>query len=337
MRSFFFFSLLFCLVVALGAVAWFGLYVATPGEGDGQVTVVIPKGAGVRTIKTLLVRQGIIKDDIRFLILARVVKEGTQLKAGEFRVPQGLRPLEVLRFLAQAKPVQYRVTVPEGLTMVQIAEVFARDHWVDPQKFLKLCQNQEFIQSLGLTVNSLEGYLFPETYSLVRDQVDEKMVVTIMVNRFLEVWEQLEKPENISLTRHQLVTLASIVEKETGSAEERPRIASVFYNRLNKGMRLQSDPTTIYGITNFNGNLTRADLQAETPYNTYVITGLPPGPICNPGRAAFEAVLHPEKTSLYYFVSKNNGSHYFSTTLKEHNRAVNTYQKSRNRKKTRHK
>jgi len=335
MRSFLLLCLL-CLFTAAGVAGWFGLYVTTPSPGDGQVTVVIPKGAGVRQIKTILGQQEIIKDDVRFLALARLVKEGKQLKAGEFQISRGLTPLEVLRYLATAKPVQYRVTVPEGLTMVQIVEIFAKDHWVDPDTFLQLCHNREFIDSLDIEADSLEGYLFPETYSLVRNGIDEKTIINAMVSRFFQVWERVEKPETLPLPIHQLVTLASIVEKETGAAEERPRIASVFYNRLAKGMRLQSDPTTIYGIKNFNGNLTRADLKKETPYNTYVIAGLPPGPICNPGRAAFEAVLHPAETSFYYFVSKNNGSHYFSSTLKEHNKAVYTYQKSRNRKKIRH-
>ena len=324
-------------MVFSGVACWFGLYVKTPAPGDGQVRVVLPKGSGVRKIKTILGQKGLIKDDIRFLILARIVKEGKQLKAGEFQVPFGLTPYEVLCFLATAQPVQYKVTVPEGLTMSAIADIFARDHWIDSEKFLQLCHDKEFIHTLGLEADSLEGYLFPETYFLIKNGIDEKTVVRLMVRRFFQVWDHLAKPGNLSLSRHQLVTLASIVEKETGAAEERPRIASVFYNRLNRGMRLQSDPTTIYGIKDFNGNLTRADLRKATPYNTYVITGLPPGPICNPGQAALEAVLHPAETSFYYFVSKNNGTHYFSSSLKEHNKAVNTYQKRRNRKKTRHK
>ncbi|MDH3392346.1 MAG: endolytic transglycosylase MltG, partial [Desulfobulbaceae bacterium] len=249
-------------------------------------------------------------------------------------VPLGLTPLQVLRFMDTAKPVQYRVTVPEGWTMEQIAAVFARDHWVDPENFLQLCRDKIFIQHLGISADSLEGYLFPETYTLVRGEVDEKSLITTMVHRFLTIWDGLDKPGDIKLNRHQLVTLASIVEKETGYSGERAVITGVFYNRLKKGMRLQSDPTTIYGLKDFNGNLTRADLKKETPYNTYVITGLPPGPICNPGRAALKAVLQPAKVPYYYFVSKNDGSHSFSTTLKEHNRAVYKYQKSRQRGKS---
>jgi len=329
MRSFLFWALALFIVAGLAAGAWFGLYVTTPVPGNDEVIVVIPKGAGVRQIKQILGKQGVIRDDVRFLLLVRLVKEGKRLRAGEFQVPLGLTPLQVLRFLVAAKPVHYRVTVPEGWTMEQIADIFARNHWVDPEKFLQLCRDKEFIQGLGISADSLEGYLFPETYTLVRGEVDEKSLITTMVHRFFTVWEGLEKPGDRRLNRHQLVTLASIVEKETGVAGERPVIAGVFYNRLKRGMRLQSDPTTIYGLKDFNGNLTRADLKKETPYNTYVIAGLPPGPICNPGRAALEAVLHPSEVPYYYFVSKNDGSHFFSITLKEHNRVVYKYQKNR--------
>jgi len=330
MRTYLFRAAVILLCIAAGAGAWFGLYLAGPVPVEqAEVTVVIPRGASVRRIKEILARQGVIRDDFRFLILARLVKEGRRLRAGEFRVPQGLTPLQVLRFLDSARPVQYRVTVPEGWTMVQVAEIFAREHWVDPEKFLQLCRDGEFIRKLGISADSLEGYLFPETYTLVRGEVDEKFLLTTMVHRFFTVWEGLPKPEDMVLSRHQLVTLASIVEKETSAPGERPVIAGVFYNRLRKNMRLQSDPTTIYGLEHFNGNLTRADLEQETPYNTYVITGLPPGPICNPGRAALEAVLQPEEVPYYYFVSKNDGSHYFSKNLQEHNRAVYRYQKHR--------
>ncbi len=332
MRTFLFRAIVIFLCFAVNAGAWFGVYLITKTPGADEVTVVIPKGAGVRQIKTILGEHGIIRDDVRFLILVRLLRlsgDNPQLRAGEFKVPHGLTPRQVLRFLETAKPILYRVTVPEGKTMIQIADIFAREKWADPETFLQLCKDKEFVQSLGITAESLEGYLFPETYSLAHGETNEKSIITSMVHRFTVVWNELEKPKDSQLNRHQLVTLASIVEKETGAAGERATIAGVFYNRLKKGMKLQSDPTTIYGIKDFNGNLTRADLKKATPYNTYVIPALPPGPICNPGRSAFEAVLQPKKVPYFYFVSQNNGSHYFSTSLKEHNRAVYKYQKSR--------
>ena len=175
----------------------------------------------------------------------------------------------------------------------------------------------------------LEGYLFPETYTLIRQETDEASVLRQMVAQFEREWATIRPAEPGPMTRHQLVTLASIVEKETGVAEERPLIARVFLNRLQRNMRLQSDPTVIYGIPDFTGNLTRAHLRQATPYNTYVIPALPPGPICNPGRAALEAVLRPADANALYFVSKNDGTHVFSTNLADHNRAVRTYQKTR--------
>jgi len=183
---------------------------------------------------------------------------------------------------------------------------------------------------LGLGAETLEGYLFPDTYFFPKDVTVEKIIST-MVLRFWSIFSPAwkERAKHYGLTVHQVVTLASIIEKETGAAFERPLISSVFHNRLRKKMRLESDPTVIYGIKNFDGNLTRKHLKTRTPYNTYAIRGLPVGPIANPGRASLEAALFPEKTSFIYFVSKKDTTHHFSTNLKEHNRAVRKYQLGR--------
>jgi len=327
MRSLLFRCLGLFLLIAGAFGLWYALYITTPAPGTGTVTVVIPRGAGVRRIGALLAEHKLIGNDIRFLILARLTHAGTRLQAGEFSIPRGLRPAEVLELLARGKAVQHPVTIPEGLTMEEVAQVFADKGWVNKTKFLALCREPAFIHHLGIQQNQLEGYLFPDTYALVRDKSDAKSIITQMVHRFLRVWKEIAPEKKSSLNRHRIVTLASIVEKETANPAERPLIARVFLNRLQKSMRLQSDPTVIYGLPDFNGNLTRKDLRRATPYNTYVINGLPPGPICNPGRAAMEAVLYPADSTALYFVSKNNGSHYFSTTLREHNRAVRRYQK----------
>ncbi|MGR0482118.1 MAG: endolytic transglycosylase MltG [Candidatus Electronema sp. V4] len=336
MRTFCRVFLALLLLVSLAAAGWFAHYVFTPSLGSGEVVVDIPKGAGSRQIKTLLGEKGLIKDDIRFLGLLRLLREIEKkdpptLRAGEFSLPLGLTPLQVIRFLHTAKPVQHRVTVPEGLTMAQIAEIFAKEGWADAAVFLQLCHDKQFIHNLEVEADSLEGYLFPETYSIVRGETEARAIISTMVRRFFAVWKELGATESRELNRHQLLTLASIVEKETGAASERKSIAGVFYNRLRTGMRLQSDPTTIYGIKDFNGNLTKADLLTATPYNTYAISGLPVGPICNPGKAALEAVLHPAEVPYLYFVSKNDGSHQFSSTLEEHNQAVRKYQKRRSK------
>ena len=327
MRRFFLSFLLLLLVVAGASGGWYLSYLNTGSPGSGEVVVTIAKGTGVRGIGALLADQGVLKNDIRYLCLVALSGQRTKLKAGEYSIPLGLTPPQVLELLASGRTLRHQVTIPEGLTAVQIAALFAKGDWVQPERFLALVEDAAFIRRLGVEALSLEGYLFPETYTLVRSEANESAIIGMMVQRFQQVWQTLKVPGHLDLNRHQLVTLASIVEKETGAPAERSLIARVFYNRLARKMRLQSDPTVIYGIPDFNGNLTRADLRRETPFNTYVIAGLPPGPICNPGRAALEAVLYPADSDALYFVSKNDGTHIFSTNLADHNRAVQTYQR----------
>lgn len=321
--------LLLLLAAAGGTGLWFWSYLTTAPVGRDEVIVVIPRGMGVRGIGAILAAKGILKDDIRYLALVRFAGLTTRLKAGEYRFPAGLTPPEVLQLLATGATVRHQVTVPEGLTVEQVATIFAEQGWVRRDRFLALARDPGFLRGLGIEVEHLEGYLFPETYTLIRQETDEASVLRLMVDQFEREWATIRPSEPGPMTRHQLVTLASIVEKETGVAEERPLIARVFLNRLQRNMRLQSDPTVIYGIPDFTGNLTRAHLRQATPYNTYVIPALPPGPICNPGRAALEAVLRPADANALYFVSKNDGTHVFSTNLADHNRAVRTYQKTR--------
>ncbi len=327
MRSLLLLAAATALLIVLTGWIWLGLYVNAPAPGSGMATVFIPKGAGLRRIKTILGREGVIKDDLRFLILARLTDSGHRLRAGEFAIARNLHPVEVLKILEQGEVVQHPLTIPEGLTTRQTAAVYAQSGWVDQQQFLALCKDPAFIHGLGIQQEQLEGYLFPDTYLLVRGKTDSRTIITTMVNRFLAVWREVSAGQSTTMSRHEIVTLASIIEKETADPKERPLIAGVFLNRLEKSMRLQSDPTVIYGLNDFSGNLTRKDLKQETPYNTYVIKGLPPGPICNPGRAALEAVFHPEQSDALYFVSKNDGTHVFSKSLNEHNRAVRKYQK----------
>lgn len=326
MRSFFLWVLAAVILFLVVPGAWFFIYINTPTPGTGTVDVFIPKGTGVRQIKNILARNGLIRDDFRFLVLARLTGRSKQLRAGEFVIGRGLLPAEVLDILVRGEVIQHRLTIPEGLTAHQIAALFAKDQWVNEKEFLSLCSEPEFIHALGIGQDRLEGYLFPDTYVLVRGESNARTIITTMVNRFLEVWQTVSV-DDFSLDRHQVITLASIIEKETGVQDERPLIARVFLNRLERSMRLQSDPTVIYGLEDFNGNLTRKDLNKETPYNTYIIKGLPPGPICSPGQAAIEAVFHPALSNALYFVAKKDGTHYFSNTLKEHNKAVRKFQR----------
>ena len=244
-------------------------------------------------------------------------------------IPPGLTPVQILQLLERGEVLRYQITIPEGLTSEQIADILNRKNWIDRHRFLSLTKDNEFIRSMGLNQTNLEGYLFPDTYLLTRDDITEELMISMMVNRFQVIWQEVTENLKTEMPRHKVLTLASIVEKETGDASERPIIARVFLNRLERGIRLQSDPTVIFGIPDFNGNLTRNDLKGKTPYNTYVIAGLPPGPICNPGSDAIESVLNPADVPYIYFVSKNDGTHHFSTSLDEHNRAVMKFQKKK--------
>jgi UPF0755 protein len=320
---------LFLLAAAAALIGWFAHYALSPGPqaDDSSRTVVIPRGASVEQIGELLGDAGLLDADLRFLLLTRILGVSSTLPAGEFILDANQSPVDLLNQLVSAKPVQHQLTVVEGLRLEEIADILAADNWIDKERFLELAGNAGFIAELGLgQLSSLEGYLFPDTYLLVRPSPGEEKILSRLVNRALGVYRSLE-PGDTALTRHQVFTLASIVEKETGRADERPLIASVFHNRLGRRMKLQSDPTVIYGSENFSGPLTKKDLKTPTPYNTYTISGLPPGPICSPGRESLQAVLAPAATSYLYFVSRNDGSHHFSTSLREHNRAVRKYQR----------
>ncbi len=326
MRSWLF-SLILIATVGIGGVGtWYWTYLGGAAPGQGEVIVTIPRGLGVRGIGALLEEKGLLANDIRFLVMVQLAGFKGKLQAGEYSIPLGLTPPEVIRLLAKGSTRRHHVTIPEGLTVDQIAALFARDGWGRRDRFLALARDGSFIRGLGIEANHLEGYLFPETYTFLRHETDESVILRRMVEQFLLVWNRIQPAEQHGLSRHQVLTLASIVEKETAAPGERPLIARVFLNRLTIGMRLQSDPTVIYDIAGHNGNITRADLNRPTSHNTYIIPGLPPGPICNPGQAALEAVLHPEPSSALYFVSKNDGTHVFSTNLTDHNRAVRTYQ-----------
>ncbi len=327
------FATLSLFLLGGGLVYWFYTYSQTVPPvvaGEEMVTVDIAKGASFREIQSQLGEKGLIKDDIRFYLLARYLNLAHKVKAGEFQLRSGQKPADLLHELVNARPALYSITIPEGLNLKEIAEIFAKKDWVNYDEFINLATDKDFIERLGFQqLISLEGYLFPDTYLVTKNMRNAEDSLQMMVRKFRKVWQAAMKDGCVTdLNQHQLLTLASIVEKEAVKAEEQPVIAGVFYNRLNTNMRLQSDPTVVYGVENHKGPITRADLKRDTPYNTYVIPGLPPGPICNPGEAAIRAVLRPAETKYFYFVSNNDGSHQFSRTLKEHNRAVKRYRKA---------
>lgn len=314
-------------LLSVAAIFWLLHYNSVvPSNEDPEIVVLIPPGSSFEQTAAILAGAGLVQKDIRFSILARLHGLAGKVRAGEFSLVTGKPPMETLDALTKAEPLQHPVTIVEGWRARDIARRFAERGFCEAEKFMELVHDTAFMASLGLDGRaSLEGYLYPDTYHLTRiPAFDAEKIIKMMVGRFFQVWKSLDSGE---AELHETVILASIVEKETGVAEERPRIASVFANRLRKGMRLQSDPTVIYTIDDFSGTITKSDLQRKTLYNTYVIRGLPPGPICSPGRAALDAVLNPADEPYLYFVSKNDGTHHFSTTLREHNRAVRKYQR----------
>jgi UPF0755 protein len=292
-------------------------------------TFEIQKGDTLKKVSSNLKAKGIISHPFLFQMAGRIKGYDGMVRAGEYRLSTSMSALDILEKLKKGEVVTRVVTIPEGYNLNQIADLLDENGISPRENFLKFARNPQTLEQLGLWVNTLEGYLYPDTYRFYRNTPIER-VVQVMVDRFWEMVSPLtEKIEKSHMTLEQIITLASMVEKETGSSNERPIIAGVFINRLRKKMRLESDPTVIYGIKNFDGNITRNDLKVKTPYNTYVIRGLPAGPIANPGIAAIKAVLEPTGEGFYYFVSKNDGTHYFSKTLGEHNRAVRKYQKNR--------
>jgi len=320
---------LFLLIGVFIAVV-FSLYLLRPSERNGPDSIiVIREGMTLGNVADILKQEGFVKHKTPFMLWARMMGLSRKIKAGEYQLSHQMSPCRILEIITKGAIISHSVTIPEGYSAAQIAELFSQKGLADRENFLALVRDPDFIKRYGINSPSLEGYIYPDTYQFGRG-LSAELILDTMVKRFWQLTIPHEGLLNESgMTWNEVVTLASIVEKETGLAEERPLIASVFLNRLHKRMRLESDPTVIYGIDNFNGNLTRKDLKTITPYNTYMIRGLPPGPIANPGLDAIMAVLRPAKTDYLYFVSRNDGSHYFSRTLSEHNRAVLKYQKRR--------
>lgn len=319
--------LLVAIGVAGGAAFWF-LHTPMSSSPD-EVIVEIPHGESARAVAQLMADEGLVRNATAFRWYLRA--EHAKVRSGEFRFRRDLTPPQVLDTILHGQVVLHKLTVAEGLTAREISQLVQDSGLGSGEEFLKLAMDPTFARSLGVPADSLEGFLFPDTYELEKN-AGARAIATAMVKRFQTVWtpELATKAKLLGLDERQAVTLASIVEKETGAAEERPRIAGVFYNRLRKGMRLESDPTIIYGIMlrgNWDGNIHKADIHdASNLYDTYVIKGLPPGPIANPGAESLRAVADPEKHDLLFFVATGEGRHDFSATLKEHEAKVQRYQ-----------
>jgi UPF0755 protein len=292
-----------------------------------EKSVTVSKGQSLKKIADTLYAEGLISHPFKFRLLARLKGADKIIQAGEYLLSSDLPPAGILERMVSGKVRLYRFTIPEGANLNQIAEIIAAAGLGGRQAFLRAAHDAGYVEKMGIEAVNFEGYLFPETYFFPKDTGAERIIEAMVARMRSEIPQDwIDRSAELGLSLHETITLASIIEKETGAPFERPLISSVFHNRMKKGMRLETDPTVIYGIKNFNGNLTRKHLETSTPYNTYRIQGLPPGPIASPGRAAIEAALYPADTKFLYFVSKRDGTHQFSTNLIDHNRAIRKYQ-----------
>jgi UPF0755 protein len=294
------------------------------------IEIRVEQGESLAAVARKLAERRLIASRWTFSAWARATGAEKRIHQGLYRFDAPVPAREILDRLISGRGVFQTITIPEGLTVREIAELLDKMQIASKSKFLAQAQDPTLLTHLGLRDKGLEGYLFPSTYNFT-PSTPEREIITAMIEQFRKASLPLLSQSDGAgyLTPHEVLTLASIIEKETGIDAERPIVSAVFHNRLKRQMPLQSDPTVIYGIKDFNGNLTRKHLQDTTPYNTYRIAALPPGPICNPGLSSIRAALQPAPVGYLYFVSRNDGSHVFSETLEQHNQAVKSFQPAR--------
>ncbi len=301
--------------------------------GSEPVSIVVEPGQNVAAIARELYNLGCVRHPLVFRALVAERGVGARIKAGAYSLPPEISLDDVLRRFVRGTIVRTDVVFPEGKNIAEMARLAFEQRGVPEEDFLRAASDPTPIRDLDPKASDLEGYLFPDTYDLGPRSHDAARLVRRMVARFRQVIDpELPTIAASGMSLRAVVTLASLVELETARASERPRIAAVFLNRLKKGMLLQTDPTVIYALRqtgHYDGNIRKGDLLIDSPYNTYRYGGLPPGPIASPGRAAIEAVVHPAETTDLYFVSRNDGTHQFSATLREHEAAVTRFQRRR--------
>jgi len=322
--------LIAALTILFGVIA-FLIWAGSPiDHRQATVVVEIPKGSSFTRIVDIIDEAGMVTNKPFFYLLSIFLGATRQIKAGEYELSTAMTPAEVIEKLVRGEIKTYKILIPEDFTAREIAARLAFYKLVNEKTFMALASDQAFLRSLGIEGGSIEGYLYPDTYNFDRSLTDREIIRT-MVSQFRKVVTpaMLARARSLGLTAAQFVTLASMIGRESGYKEEKPLIAAVFYNRLKRSMKLQSDPTAVYRLEGSPGVVTRRHLQTATPYNTYLIEGLPPGPIANPGIDSLQAALHPARVNYLYFVSKNDGSHQFSTTFLGHNQAVIKYRMER--------
>lgn len=329
-----FLLLIFLLVLSIsGVLIWFYSFVPVkPGATGEKVLVFIKPGTSFKAIGSILQERRLIRSRAAFVAIGRITRAYRDVKAGYYELSAAMTPFQIMDKLRKGEVYRIKVTIPEGYTMRQIARLLVTKGVIDREaSFVEAAKDRRLLDSFGISANSAEGFLFPDTYFFEKRE-NSYTVMKKMIRTFFKVFnkEMRKRAEELGMSIEEVVTLASLIEKETAVQQERRLISAVFHNRLKNGMRLQCDPSVIYGLSNsFDGNLKKEHLKdARNLYNTYVYKGLPPGPIANPGRDSLLAALYPADVSYKYFVSRNDGTHYFSTSLREHNAAVRRFQKT---------
>ena len=313
-----------------GWMLWSRVHEPYKGYDAAEQFIEIPAGAGAADIRRRLLEAGLVRDELTLRAALRLTGSSRGLKAGEYRFDGPMSAVDVVDRIARGDVHARRITFREGLTIAEMADLYQAREFGTAEDFLAAAGNASLVKELDPAATDLEGYLFPETYALPRGTPATRLIA-MMVDRFKATYTEMlqEQAKEQGLTTRQVVTLASLVEKETGKAEERPIVAAVYRNRMRIGMGMQADPTVVYALQKagrYNGNIRREDLAFDSPYNTYRYPGLPPGPIASPGKASIEAALNPADVDYLYFVSRNDGSHVFARTLEEHNANVREFQ-----------
>ncbi|MFO1518177.1 MAG: endolytic transglycosylase MltG [bacterium] len=321
--------ILILFLLGIGGVSY--VFLSFPHRPyGGQAIIEVKKGMGIASVVRELEKAGLTDSPKKMDFYLRYKDVAANLKAGEYQFGPNATPAQIAEKLMKGERYRRTFTIPEGYSVRDIAKLLAGKGIVDADAFVKKALSIDAATKMGLEGTTLEGYLFPDTYEYAKETTQDQ-ILNMMVKNFKKHFDtqMMEEAQKLGMTKNQVVTLASIIEKETGKEDERPIISGVFQNRLKIGMPLATDPSVIYGIPNFDGNIRKADLERDTPYNTYLHPGLPPTPIANPGVKSLQAALHPALTEYLYFVSRNDGSHQFSKTLEEHEAAVRQYQLSK--------
>ncbi|MBI3593213.1 MAG: endolytic transglycosylase MltG [Nitrospirae bacterium] len=299
------------------------LFVPSDISSSAQIEVEIPEGATYKQAINILFKNNLIRDKNLFIVLGKLTGLDRKIRYGYYSFWGKMSPFQVFKRLKDGRIIEYEITVVEGDSLLEIGQKLAEHKIVSIDDFNEIAADDGFLESLDINAPSIEGYIFPQTYKVPKG-VNPKSVLKVMANKLREEFtdELKARARKIGWSENSVLTLASIIEKEAVTDEERPIISAVYHNRIKKGMPLQADPTAIYGVKSSRHKITREDLKKKTDYNTYVIKGLPPGPIASPGIKSIKAALYPAKVPYLYFVSQKDGTHYFSNTLSEHNAAI---------------